>query len=111
MEVRKHVPVADWTMRKLKGIQASPGIAIGPVYLHHPQILRVEQRSVDNSQSEWVRFLEAIDRAKAEIAIIKNRTITEVGAAEAEIFTAHQLFLEDPDLLNQVQKQIKDRHL
>ena len=111
MEVRQHVPVADWTMQKLKGIQASPGIAIGPVYLHHPQILRVEQRSVDNSQSEWVRFLEAVDRAKAEIAIIKNRTITEGGAAEAEIFTAHQLFLEDPDLLNQVQKQIKDRHL
>ncbi len=110
-EVEPQAPAADWTARRLRGIPASPGIAIGPAYLHRPRKLEAERRRVDDPQAEWKRFLAAVERAKAEIAALREKAAAEVGAAEAEIFTAHQLFLEDPALLDQVRKRIEDERL
>ena len=111
VEIKPQAPVTDWTMRRLQGIPASAGIAIGPAHLYLPRILEVERHKVDDPQVEWERFLAAVEQAKAEIAAIRDRAAAEVGAAEAEIFTAHQLFLEDPALLDQVRKRIEDEHL
>lgn len=97
-------------MRRLQGIPASKGIAIGLAYVYRPQILTVERRTVEDPKAEWERFKAAVEQAKTEIAIIRDRAIAEVGAAEAEIFTAHVLFLEDPALLDQVRSRIEDEH-
>ncbi len=110
-EARPQVSITDWTGRRLQGIPASAGIAIGPAHLYRPQTLTVEQRTVEDPEGEWERFEEAVERAKGEIAAIRSRAVTTVGAAEAEIFTAHQLFLEDPALLDQVHKRIEEEHL
>ena len=111
VEMEPPTPVADWTTRRLQGIPASVGIAIGPAYLYRPQVLKAERRRVDDPQAEWERFLAAVEQAKAEIAVIRDRAASEVGAAEADIFTAHELFLEDPALLDQVQERIEDERL
>jgi len=94
-------------MWQLQGITASTGIAIGPAYVYRPETLTVERRTVDDPQAEWARFVEAVERAKAEIGAIRTQAAAEVGKAEAEIFTAHQLFLEDPALLERVRGQIE----
>jgi phosphoenolpyruvate-protein phosphotransferase/dihydroxyacetone kinase phosphotransfer subunit len=110
-EVELPAPVVDWTTRRLQGIPASAGIAIGPAVLYCPQVLKAERHRVDDPQAEWERFLAAVEQAKAEIATIRERAEAEVGAAEAEIFTAHELFLEDPDLLAQVRERVEEEHL
>jgi phosphoenolpyruvate-protein phosphotransferase/dihydroxyacetone kinase phosphotransfer subunit len=94
-------------MRELQGITASTGIAIGPAYVYRPEVLTVERRTVDDPQAEWARFAEAVEQAKAELGAIRAQAAAEVGEAEAEIFTAHQLFLEDPTLLERVRAQIE----
>ena len=94
-------------VRQLQGITASTGIAIGPAYIYRPEVLTVERWTVDDPEAEWARFAEAVERAKAEIGAIRAQAAVEVGEAEAEIFTAHQLFLEDPALLDRVRGQIE----
>jgi phosphoenolpyruvate-protein phosphotransferase/dihydroxyacetone kinase phosphotransfer subunit len=112
LKVKPQAPlVKGGVMRKLQGIPASKGIAIGMAYIYRPQALRVEQRMVGDPKAEWDRFKAAVEQAKVEIAAIRERAIAEVGAREAEIFTAHELFLEDPFLLDQVRSLIEDKHL
>jgi len=103
--------VKEGAMWKLQGIPASKGVAIGPAYVYRSQVLTVEQRTVEDPEAEWERFQAALEQAKAEIAAIRERAIVEVGAVEAEIFTAHELFLEDPFLIDQVRSRIEDKHL
>lgn len=92
--------------RRLSGIAASAGIAIGPAYVYRPGEPTVEWQKVGDPEAEWARFTAAVEQAKAQISAIRERAITDVGPAAAEIFTAHQLFLEDPTLLDQVRGQI-----
>jgi len=94
-------------MRQLQGITASTGIAIGPAYIYRPETLTVERWKVDDPAAEWARFTQAVEQAKAEIGAIRSQAAAEVGKAEAEIFTAHRLFLEDPALLDRVRGQIE----
>lgn len=101
------LPAEIGEMRKLQGITASAGIAIGPTYIYRPETLTVERWTVDDPVAEWARFAGAVEQAKAEIGAIRTQAAAEVGEAEAEIFTAHQLFLEDPALLGRVQGQIE----
>jgi len=95
-------------MRRLSGLAASPGIAIGPAYVYQPGKPAVERRTVENPPAEWSRFLGAIEQAQAQLRAIHQRALDEVGPAAAEIFTAHQLFLQDPALLEQVRGKIVD---
>jgi len=101
------LPPKGGEMRELQGITASIGIAIGPAYIYRPETLTVERWAVDDPEAEWARFAEAVEQAKAEIGAIRSQAAAEVGEAEAEIFTAHQLFLEDPALLDRVRGQIE----
>ncbi len=101
------LPSEGGEMRELQGITASTGIAIGPAYIYRPETLTVERWAVDDPEAEWARFAEAVEQAKAEIGAIRSQAAAEVGEAEAEIFTAHQLFLEDPALLDRVRGQIE----
>lgn len=101
------LPSKDGEMRELQGITASTGIAIGPAYIYRPESLTVERWAVDDPEAEWARFTEAVEQAKAEIGAIRSQAAAEVGEAEAEIFTAHQLFLEDPALRDRVRGQIE----
>lgn len=101
------LPAKGGEMGELRGIIASTGIAIGPAYIYRPETLTVERWTVEDPEAEWARFAEAVEKGKAEIDAIRSQAAAEVGEAEAEIFTAHQLFLEDPALLDRVRGQIK----
>ncbi|GFP25343.1 phosphotransferase system, enzyme I, PtsI [Candidatus Hakubella thermalkaliphila] len=98
--------VARGRMRKFQGVAASAGIAIGPAYLYRPLTLNAPQRKVEDPEAEWVRFTAAVEKAKAQIKATRDKAVTQVGRAAAEIFTAHLLFLEDPGLLDQMRVQI-----
>lgn len=110
-DIKQKVSEVDWTMYKLHGIPASDGIEIGPSYILQSQILKVKKYKIKNPKAEWERFLSAINQAKNEIIVIKNKTTKEIGAREADIFTAHKLFLDDHVLLDCVKKQIDDNFL
>lgn len=95
----------------LAGIPASPGIAIGPAFLYRPELPEIVTRKVEDGGAEWRRLEAAIAEADQEIAALHARAVRQVGPSEAAIFEAHQLFLQDPDLLEAARTRIMDQQL
>lgn len=84
---------------ELTGVPASNGIAIGPAFLFAEEDLTYNRRNIANLDGEWSRLETALATAKVELTQLQQQAAEKVGAAEAAIFDAHALFLEDPDLL------------
>ena len=51
--------------RKIKGIEASPGIAIGKIFLYQEQELVIKTEKVGNTDSEKERLLEGRENLKS----------------------------------------------
>ncbi|ARV62823.1 phosphoenolpyruvate--protein phosphotransferase [Nostocales cyanobacterium HT-58-2] len=95
----------------LQGIPASNGVAIAPVFLYHPDLIDIQRYHVDDIEGEWQRLQVAIQLAHEEIQALFSQASLQIGDAEAAIFDAHLLFLEDPVVLEAVHQQIFEQHL
>jgi phosphocarrier protein FPr len=96
---------------ELMGIAASPGIAFGPAIHYRPQLPEVILRTVNDPAGEWERLQEAIIQAKQEIKALHKSATVQVGAAEAAIFEAHLLFLQDPVLIDVAKSRLFDQEI
>ncbi|HSG18208.1 MAG TPA: phosphoenolpyruvate--protein phosphotransferase, partial [Anaerolineae bacterium] len=92
----------------MAGIAASPGIAIGPAFQYRPRLPEVTTYSVTDAGAEWRRLEEGLAGAVQEIDQLHKTAIRQVGQAEAAIFEAHLLILQDPTLLDAAQAAIVD---
>lgn len=98
-------------MQTAHGLAISPGIASGPVFFYRTQTINVVCRQIDDPLLEISRLEAALAKAKNELETIRAKAVEGVGAEDAEIFTAHLLILQDPDLLEGVNEEIKsERH-
>jgi len=88
------------------GIPASPGIAIGPVFHYKPTLPVIVAYNVVDVAAEWARLQRAIVSAQTEIQALHAHAARQVGASEAAIFEAHQLFLQDPALLEAAKARV-----
>jgi phosphotransferase system enzyme I (PtsI) len=98
--------MAKMMTRLLTGIAASPGIAIAKAYRlnrsqHVPTLMKV-----DSVRNEAERFKKAVEEARQELDHIRALTEQRLGAQRAEIFEAHMLLLEDPDLIDATLEKI-----
>jgi phosphotransferase system enzyme I (PtsI) len=93
----------------LKGIQASPGIAIGRTFLFDARQFMVPSRKIRESDipGEISRFEEALIKTRTEILDIQKKITEEMGTHHAEIFNAHLLVLEDRMLIEEVIERLK----
>ena len=92
----------------MKGIGVSPGIVIGKVLLKEEKKIIIEKKDIKNYEEEIKRFKTAMEISKKEIQDIYNNVLKNIGEAEAEIFEAHLMILEDPEMLEQIEKNIQD---
>lgn len=93
-------------MNNIKGIAASAGIAIARAFtLEHPDYTVTHQKT-DDINREVLKLDDALDKSRAELEAIKERTRQEMGEKKAEIFESHLLILDDPELINPVKDKI-----
>src|ERR1700690_2754804 len=92
----------------LKGIPASPGIAMGGAYLFAKESPRFEERSIatDEIAPEIERLTRAIDKSAKELSKILLFAQKKVGDAKAKIFEAQIMVLEDPVLIDSIRKRV-----
>ncbi|HRE28419.1 MAG TPA: phosphoenolpyruvate-utilizing N-terminal domain-containing protein, partial [Anaerolineales bacterium] len=98
-------------MQQFKGLPASPGIAIGPIWIYRPQEAVVERHLVADPTAEWVRLQVALAKARTQLQALESRARETIGEEEAEIFAAHQLFLADDDLLVDLRTVLRNQRL
>lgn len=93
--------------KTFKGIPASDGIAIGPVFCYIPAILNVPVCTAGTAEQEMSRFHAACDQARIELQGLYTAIEKRVGKEEAAIFEAHQEMLSDPALDGKVRELVE----
>lgn len=95
--------------RAVRGIAASPGLAIGR--LHHYQAAHIVVKDTGGNAPEQHQLLRgAIESAHEQLQSLAEDVKTRVGKAEAAIFHAHQAFLSDADLQEAALQLIENGH-
>jgi phosphoenolpyruvate-protein phosphotransferase len=91
----------------LRGVPASPGLAVGQVYqLRHDDAVLQERASDPNHER---RALEAaVASAHLQLEALQARLAAEADTDRAAIFAAHQELLEDPEVLDAAAAYIRD---
>ena len=87
--------------KKLTGIPASPGIAVGTVHLLRWEVPDVPQRIIpdDAIPREIARLHDARARAKDRLTTIRDRVERTAGPQEAAIFDVQREVLDDRELI------------
>lgn len=91
----------------ITGIAASDGIAIAPVYLLTEPDLSYEKLDVVDATQEVERLNQAVAQATQAITELRDQTEANIGAAEAQVFEAHLMFLADPEFVGAMAQQIE----
>ncbi|MFH1414727.1 MAG: phosphoenolpyruvate--protein phosphotransferase [Elusimicrobiota bacterium] len=95
---------------KLKGIPASPGIAIGRAYLISERSYCVIKRNINENRikKEIARFKKAITNTENDFKKQKEKVANEMGKKYAHLWDAYMLILRDPLLYKDTIKIIVD---
>jgi len=97
----------------LNGVPAAGGIAIGPVYLYHPEGFSVSRRNLKPEElaEELARYQGALTKTHAQISGLEEKMQEKLGKEHAAIFQAHQVVLEDPLFTDEIPQSIQSRRL
>jgi phosphotransferase system enzyme I (PtsI) len=93
---------------KIAGIAAAPGIVIGKVYLFTKEKLEISKAPITNSEEAIINFEEALRQSKKELNKIFGIAREKMDEVRAAIFEAQLMILDDPILLSNIEKRIKD---
>ncbi len=102
------VPTAEI---RFKGTPVSPGIAVGPLLILHADEHIVRKRRIrpEDVSGEITRFEASLLKTRQQIQAIQNQLATSIGEANASMFDAHILSLEDSSLIERVKEQVQSR--
>ncbi|ATL70305.1 phosphoenolpyruvate--protein phosphotransferase [Nocardia terpenica] len=105
---QKHAGITSVAASRGGPFPASTGIAIGPARHLHAAEFELPEHPAGSPEQEQERLNGAIALARNVIRESSARVSGAGGAAEAEIFQAHLLLLDDEDLREAVRRRIAD---
>lgn len=91
-----------------KGIAASKGYAIGKILIKTHNEVEIAERKIENLDSELARLKDAVELSRNQLKAIKEKTVKEVGAKEAEVFESHMMLLDDPEFVGAIEENVKN---
>ena len=93
----------------IKGVPASPGIAIGKAFVLKSEALAIPRFKISSKKvaSEIKRYMDALALTREELAGIQKKVEVEMGESYPDIFSAHLLILDDPVLRESTIKGIE----
>src|SRR4030066_323168 len=96
-----------------EGKVASPGIAIGEVFLFNQKEITVPRKKLYSSEiaSEIERFQKALNLAKKELLKAQNSSNAKMKKDHSQIFETQKMFLEDEILKQNVIEKIRNEKI
>ncbi|MFC7324543.1 phosphoenolpyruvate--protein phosphotransferase [Halorubrum rutilum] len=99
-------------MRTLDGVGSTPRSGVGAARWYRPDADltlpdRPDPAAVD-AEAELERYDSARDAAREALRDARDRTAERVGEEEAAVFEAHEGFLDDPTIVEDVEAEIRD---
>ncbi|MCD6539170.1 MAG: phosphoenolpyruvate--protein phosphotransferase [Candidatus Omnitrophica bacterium] len=100
-------------MKRIKGVSASSGIAVGKAFLIGREEFSVVSRKVplEDVPSEILRLEDALIKTRRELIELQKEIEKNLGSEHAQIFDAHLLVLEDRVLIEDVISKIKKNRI
>src|SRR5688500_16404350 len=97
-------------IRTYKGVGVSPGIAIGRAVLVEKRVAAVYRVPIheDAVAGEVNRFLESLEKTRAELLELKQKVSRSMGEEFASIFEAHAMIVSDPSFSDKVIQKIEE---
>ena len=90
----------------IQGIPVSEGIVLGRAYRYQPILLSIPEDHSEHPEQEWECLQRALEKTRLAIQRRRVRLSKRLGEAQAAIFDAHVLILQDPELLDKVRERI-----
>jgi phosphocarrier protein FPr len=100
------LPPAPEPSQRQAPIGAAPGLGIGPARSARLGTITIPDVPAEEPAVEWRKLGKAIAAVRRSISQLRTRTARDVGEAEAAIFDAHQLLLDDAALLDDARGRI-----
>ena len=85
-----------------RGIAVSAGVCRGKVLVLHRTRHAIARRELPEPEvvAEVKRFEQSLVKTRQQITEVQRRVVASMSAAEADIFDAHLLMLEDLSLIH-----------
>ena len=95
-------------MITIQGKGVSTGIGMGPLYFYRRAKTEIERYTVEDVQSEWLRFKGAQAVAMEQLGELAEKARAEAGDEAAMLFETHQMMAEDLDYEEAIQALITE---
>ena len=90
----------------MKGVAASEGFAVGQALVYAIDE-SVDGAPASDPEGELARFHSALEQAAESLRQVRAHAAEQIGEAEAQVFDAHLLMLQDPTLTDSVEQAIR----
>lgn len=90
----------------MKGLGISEGIAIGQAFIYQTEEPEIPMQTIDNPTNERVRFEAALAKLTQKLQLKSDKAQSSGDHERAEVFMAHELIANDPELKKGVYEQI-----
>ncbi len=94
-------------MITLEGKSVFGGVAIGKMQFYKRNEITIKRTRVEDVEAEVERFQNAKAKTLELLKGLYEKALEDVGEANAMIFEAHQLMLEDPDYVESIENIIR----
>ncbi len=98
-------------MKKITGVGACEGIAIGKLRVFDNLAAIIAPRTVQDIEAELLRFHDARRCAIDKIEELRGMALKKVGPEDSMIFRIHQVLLNDHAYITQVESMISGGHV
>ncbi len=95
----------------LNGVAAAPGIVIGEAYFFDKKVFKAQKNLIEDTDKAIDEFREALAKSKKELHKILDLALEKLGKDRAVIFEAQIMILDDPVLIETIEKRIREEKL
>lgn len=97
-------------MTLLRGVGASPGLAVGPAFIVDRRRVKTPKRHIADEEvpAEMARFDAALGASNEQLERVKKKLSEREGEDHFHIIEAHQLILHDEHLVDPTRKRIAE---
>lgn len=96
---------------QLQGKSVFGGIAIGRLSIYRKNDQEVRRVKIGDTQAEVLRFEQAKEKAKLQLAQLYEKGLKEAGETNAAIFEVHQMILDDLDFVESATRIITSQQV
>lgn len=93
---------------RVKGIAAAPGLTISKVFLYEKEQEKITADEITDLDEAKENLDFALQRSKKELRKVLSLAIDKLGDKRAAIFEAQIMILDDPVLIENIYKRVKE---